>query len=64
MSPTASNICKGWLKAFDDLLDHWRPAGPEDGWPLDEDGERHRSAVQGRPAVSYQFLWDALGISK
>ena len=28
-----------------------------------EDGERRQSAAQGRPAVSYQFLWDALGIS-
>lgn len=27
-----------------------------------EEGERQQSAVQGRPAVSYQFLWDALGI--
>jgi hypothetical protein len=29
-----------------------------------EDGERRQSAVQGRPAVSYQCLWDALGLSK
>lgn len=29
-----------------------------------EDGERHQSAAQGRPAVSYQFLWDALGIPR
>jgi hypothetical protein len=29
-----------------------------------EDGERQQSAAQGRPAVSYQFLWDALGISR
>jgi len=29
-----------------------------------EDGERRQGAAQGRPAVSYQFLWDALGISK
>lgn len=29
-----------------------------------EDGEQRRSATQGRPAVSYQFLWDALGISR
>jgi hypothetical protein len=29
-----------------------------------EEGERQQSAAQGRPAVSYQFLWDALGISK
>jgi hypothetical protein len=29
-----------------------------------EDGEQRQSAAQGRPAVSYQFLWDALGISK
>jgi hypothetical protein len=29
---------KGWRKAFEDLLDHWRPEGPEDGWQLDEDG--------------------------
>ena len=28
-----------------------------------EEGERQQSAAQGRPAVSYQFLWDALGIS-
>jgi hypothetical protein len=27
-----------------------------------EDGERQQSAAQGRPAVSYQFLWDALGV--
>lgn len=27
-----------------------------------EEGERQQSAAQGRPAVSYQFLWDALGI--
>jgi hypothetical protein len=27
-----------------------------------EDGEQRQSAAQGRPAVSYQFLWDALGI--
>lgn len=26
-----------------------------------EEGERQQSAAQGRPAVSYQFLWDALG---
>lgn len=29
---------KGWRKAFENLLDHWRPEGPEDGWQLDEDG--------------------------
>ena len=29
-----------------------------------EDGERRQSAAQGRPAVSYQFLWDALGLSR
>jgi hypothetical protein len=29
---------KGWRRAFEDLLDHWRPEGPEDGWQLDEDG--------------------------
>ncbi|NLZ42436.1 MAG: DUF2384 domain-containing protein [Comamonadaceae bacterium] len=29
-----------------------------------EEGERRQSAAQGRPAVSYQFLWDALGISR
>ncbi|MDP1901551.1 MAG: hypothetical protein Q8K96_14015 [Rubrivivax sp.] len=29
---------KGWRKAFEDLLDDWRPEGPEDGWQLDEDG--------------------------
>jgi len=29
-----------------------------------EDGERRQSAAQGRPAMSYQFLWDALGISR
>jgi len=29
-----------------------------------EDGEQRQSAAQGRPAVSYQFLWDGLGISK
>ena len=29
-----------------------------------EEGERQQSAAQGRPAVSYQFLWDALGILK
>ena len=29
---------KGWRKAFEDLLDDWRPDGPEDGWQLDEDG--------------------------
>ena len=29
-----------------------------------EVGERQQSAAQGRPAVSYQFLWDALGISR
>jgi hypothetical protein len=29
---------KGWRNAFEDLLDHWRPEGPEDGWHLDEDG--------------------------
>jgi Protein of unknown function (DUF2384) len=29
-----------------------------------EDGERHQSAAQGRPPFSYQFLWDALGISR
>ncbi len=28
-----------------------------------EDGERRQSAAQSRSAVSYQFLWDALGIS-
>ncbi|HMO48850.1 MAG TPA: hypothetical protein PKB14_22855, partial [Rubrivivax sp.] len=27
-----------------------------------EEGERQQSAAQGRPAVSYQFLWDALAI--
>lgn len=27
-----------------------------------EEGERQQSAAQGRPAVSYQFLWDALGL--
>lgn len=29
-----------------------------------EDGEQQQSAAQRRPAVSYQFLWDALGISR
>jgi hypothetical protein len=29
-----------------------------------EHGEQQQSAAQGRPAVSYQFLWDALGISR
>jgi hypothetical protein len=29
-----------------------------------EEGEHQQSAAQGRPAVSYQFLWDALGISR
>jgi hypothetical protein len=29
-----------------------------------EDGERRQSAAQGRPAMSYQFLWDTLGISR
>jgi hypothetical protein len=29
-----------------------------------EEGERQQSAAQGRPAVSYQFLWDTLGISR
>lgn len=29
-----------------------------------EDGERQQSAAQGRPAVSYQFLWDALRIAR
>lgn len=29
-----------------------------------EDGDRRQSAAQGRPAVPYQFLWDALGISR
>ena len=28
------------------------------------DGEQQQSAAQGRPTVSYQFLWDALGISR
>ena len=29
-----------------------------------EDGEQRQSAAQGLLAVSYQFLWDALGISR
>jgi hypothetical protein len=29
-----------------------------------EEGERQQAANQGRPAVSYQFLWDALGIMR
>lgn len=29
---------KGWRSAFEALLDHWRPEGPQDGWQLDEDG--------------------------
>jgi hypothetical protein len=29
-----------------------------------EDGERRQAAAQGRPAMSYQFLWDALGIAR
>ena len=29
---------KGWHNAFEDLLHHWRPDGPEDGRQLDEDG--------------------------
>jgi hypothetical protein len=29
-----------------------------------EEGERQQSAAQGRPAVSYQFLWDDLQISR
>jgi len=29
-----------------------------------EEGERQQSAAQERPAVSYQFLWDTLGISR
>ncbi len=29
-----------------------------------ENGERSQSTEQGRPPVSYQFLWDGLGISK
>jgi len=29
---------KGWRSAFEELLDRWRPEGPEDGWQLDEDG--------------------------
>ena len=28
------------------------------------DGEQLQSAAQGRPTVSYQLLWDALGISR
>ena len=28
------------------------------------DGEQQQSDAQGRPTVSYQFLWDALGISR
>lgn len=29
-----------------------------------EEGERQQSSAQGRPAVSYQFLWDTLGIPR
>jgi len=29
-----------------------------------EDGEREQSRVQGRPPISYQFLWDALGLQR
>jgi hypothetical protein len=29
-----------------------------------EEGERQQAANQGRPAVSYQFLWNALGIRR
>ena len=29
-----------------------------------EDGERQQSTAQRRPAVSYRFLWDTLGISR
>jgi hypothetical protein len=29
-----------------------------------EDGEAHQSAAQGRPAFSYQFLWDGLGLTR
>jgi hypothetical protein len=29
-----------------------------------EEGERRQSASQGRPAFSYQFLWDTLGITR
>jgi len=29
---------KGWRSAFEELLDRWRPEGPEDGWQLDDDG--------------------------
>lgn len=35
------------------------------GWLREyEDGERRQCAAQGRPAVSYQFLWDALVIQR
>jgi hypothetical protein len=29
---------KGWRKAFEGVLDHWRPEGPDEGWQLDDDG--------------------------
>jgi len=28
----------GWRNAFEELLDHWRPEDPEQGWHRDEDG--------------------------
>jgi hypothetical protein len=29
---------KGWRSAFGELLDQWRPEGPQDGGQLGEDG--------------------------
>ena len=29
-----------------------------------EDGETQQAAQQGRRAISYQFLWDALGLRR
>ena len=29
-----------------------------------EDGEAQQAAQQGRRAISYQFLWDALGLQR
>ncbi len=52
---------KGWRNAFEDLLDHWRPDGPEDGWQLDEDGMTMVSINAGERLVAADRSTPAAG---
>jgi hypothetical protein len=48
---------KGWRSAFEELLGHWRPEGPEDGWQLDEDGMTMVSINAGEWLIARGAIW-------